>query len=161
MRNWKLGNLVPLFALSALAVTVLATGSASAAPSGGAVAGTVGGRPLDVTSGTSNVPTISATLPAGTAVKPAGASPMAASWSFRWYFGVFNGCKRLDLYNAPVSPGQAVMVSATESDGAGNEIIGAATYTVHNVAVRGDGVILTFVCVDWNYPLNVWLHYLA
>ena len=154
--QWKHRKLLPLFMMCALAVTSVSAGTAAAALGG---TGTPGGTPLAVTSGPSHIRTINATLPKS-ALSPDAVTPLAASVSFRFFWGAFNGCVRLNLSGVPVTAGQAVVASATESDGAAQEFIGNATITTNNVAVVNNGVSV-LVCVNWSSPLNVWVHYLA
>ena len=95
-----------------------------------------------------------------TVAKDGQIAPMAASLSTRFYWGAKNGAWILTLNGLPVTAGQAVAVTATESDGAGQEFIGSASIDVQNVAV-GDGWVAARVVINWPTPINVWLHYLA
>jgi hypothetical protein len=89
-----------------------------------------------------------------------GPGATAASVSLRFYWGAKNGTWILCLNGLAVGPGQAVAVSATEADAAGNEFIGSAAYQVQNVAVSS-GRVCTRVIINWSSPINVWVHYLA
>jgi hypothetical protein len=90
-----------------------------------------------------------------------GAHPaLAGTVSLRFFWGLRTGDCILSLTGLPVTAGQAVMVSATDSDGAGNEQIGPERTTIYNVAVV-DGQVVVFLNITSPRPINLWLHYLA
>ena len=144
-------RLLSTLALTAVAGALLVSGPAYAMRADEPAMATV------VTSGSSqdHRATAVATPRAGT-----GTSTTLAAVSYRHYWGAKNGQWTLTLNGLPVTAGQAVAVSATESDGAGGEFVGAARITVHNVSV-GNGVVTVRVNIEWGSPINVWLHYLG
>ncbi|NBE83341.1 hypothetical protein [Micromonospora rubida] len=83
---------------------------------------------------------------------------LAMAGGYTHYWGARNNCWNLNLNGLPVTPRYPVTVSATEVDGAGNEFIGPAEITVHNVAVWNGGVSAR-VCVNWGSPIYVNVHY--
>jgi hypothetical protein len=129
------------------------TGSAAAAKTIDATA-----KPVNTTSAPSQVRQDSKEIPS-TALTNDGRSTLAAV-SQRVYWGLKNGEWILSVTGLPVTAGQAVMVSATESDGAGNEQIGAARISIYNVAVA-NGQVVVFLNIASGSPVNLWLHYLA
>ncbi|HVQ90324.1 MAG TPA: hypothetical protein VMU51_04750 [Mycobacteriales bacterium] len=52
------------------------------------------------------------------------------------------------------------MVSATDSDGAGNEQISPERTAIYNLAVV-NGQVVVFLNIASPTPINLWLHYLA
>jgi hypothetical protein len=109
--------------------------------------------PAAVSSGSSKDNVATATI---TGVRAAAIGQL----SLRFYWGTRNGCWNLNLSGLPVFAGQAVVASATESDGASNEFVGAATMTVSNVSVI-NGTVSVHVCIGWDTPINLWIHYLG
>ncbi|MBO4204603.1 hypothetical protein [Micromonospora echinofusca] len=145
-------KLVSLVGVTALVLTMFVAGGASAAQ-------------VDETSDRAVVavyqgPSLRAqTRVANATVDPAalgGASTMAYG-SYTHYWGARNGWWTLNLSGLPVTPRQAVVVSASEVDGGGNEFIGA-TITVHNVAVWNGGASIK-IYVDWGSPIYINVHY--
>lgn len=136
-------------AAAVVALALGATGPASAADAGGP-------EPAKVaTSGPAKDSRATATAaPTGRSTAAVGAV------SYRHYWGAKNGQWILTLNGLPVTAGQAVAVTVSESDGAGNEFIGDARMTIHNVAV-GDGWVAVRVNIEYGSPLNIWLHYLG
>jgi len=81
---------------------------------------------------------------------------LKAGTTHNW--GAKRGWWILNLNGLPVTAGQAVTVSATEIDGAGNEFIGGAPTYCQNVAVTQNRVSARCL-FDWGTPIQVRLHY--
>jgi hypothetical protein len=145
-------KLLSLLGLSAVVATMLVAGPAAAAPDTGSAA-----KPIAATSG---APTVRQDwAQAAAPLRATGASTQAAV-SSRFYWGARNGWWVLNLSGLGVVPGQAITVSGTESDGAGNEIIGAAHISTYNVSVTNN-VVSILIFIDWGSPINVWVHYVG
>lgn len=89
---------------------------------------------------------------------PAALSP--SSYSYRHYWGFRNGQWRLTLNDARITNNSKVFVSASEVNAAGIRYIGAARYTIHNIAPRA-GAVDIWVNIEWNSPIRLVVDYLV
>jgi hypothetical protein len=81
-------------------------------------------------------------------------------FSYRHNWGARNGWWILHLYGSIIIPDTRVFVAASEGPTrSGGKFIGAAPYTVHNVA-PDNGVVSILLHVDWDSPIGVVVDYL-
>jgi hypothetical protein len=141
-------KLLSLIGLSAIAATVFLAGPAAASPDANSV--------TKATSGTSAVRQDSANItPSQLSTN---ASTQAVSGRICWT--PRNGWWILTATNTGTFAGQAVMVSVSELDSAGNEFVGSAHLSVYSVAVRNN-VVDALVFIDWGSGITVCTHYLG
>ena len=92
------------------------------------------------------------------AVGTLGLSPY--SYSARVYWGYKKGSWALTLYDSRITANSRVFVSASELGANGYRLVGAAKYTVHNVAPR-NGLVTIWLTIDWGSPLRTVADYLV
>jgi hypothetical protein len=92
------------------------------------------------------------------AVGTLGLSPYSYSSRINW--GYKNGSWKLTLYDSRITANSRVFVSVSELGTDGYRIVGAAKYTVHNVAPR-NGLVTIWVTIDWGSPLRTVADYLV
>jgi hypothetical protein len=81
-------------------------------------------------------------------------------FTYRHDWGNLKGRINLNLAWDAIQQGSKVFVSATEFGGGNQDaFIGAARYTVHNVAPHAGGVSVQ-INVEWDSPIRVRLDYL-
>jgi hypothetical protein len=79
-------------------------------------------------------------------------------FTYRHDWGLKNGQWILRLNFAAVNTNSRIFVAIGEGDGAGGKFIGAARYTVHNVAPRTGGVDI-WVNIEWASPISLIVDY--
>ncbi|MBS1968578.1 MAG: hypothetical protein JST60_22830 [Chloroflexi bacterium SZAS-1] len=84
----------------------------------------------------------------------------AYSYSSRVYWGFKNGSWKLTLYDSRITVNSRVFASVSEVDANGYRIVGAAKYTVHNIAPR-NGAVTIWITIDWGSPLRTVADYLV
>lgn len=96
-----------------------------------------------------------------------GGSPEAAlsgdGFTYRHDWGLRRGQHVLRLNWGAVGPRSRVLVSVGEGAGGGTDngkFVGAARYTVHNVAPRAGGVDI-WVNIEWGADISIYVDYLV
>lgn len=79
-------------------------------------------------------------------------------YTYRQDWGYRNGQWILDLNWCAVSPSSKVFVSISEADSSGTPFIGAARFTVHNVAPQSCHV-KAWVNIEWGSPIHLVANY--
>lgn len=96
-------------------------------------------------------------LPVGPDTDPVGALP--AQTTIRHDWGDKKGTWDLRLNSSKINRNSRVFVSTSEGMSQNQMFIGAATYTVHNVAPRDGGVDIR-LHIAWDSPIRVTVNYL-
>jgi hypothetical protein len=78
----------------------------------------------------------------------------SSMYSFKSYFGTFNGTVKTVLNSSLISSTSRVFVSCSEGH------LGSAKYTVHNV-VPNDGYVNVWVTINWDSPIKLYCDYLV
>lgn len=82
------------------------------------------------------------------------------SYSYRHNWGYKKGSLKLTLLDGRITARSRVFVSASELGADGSRLVGAAKYTVHNVAPR-NGAVTIWLTIDWGSPLRTVVDYLV
>ena len=84
----------------------------------------------------------------------------SSSYSYRQNWGYKNGWWVLTLNDSRITANSRVYVSFSEVDAFGNRFVGAARYSVYNIAPR-KGAVTIRVFIDWGSPLRTVADYLV
>ena len=115
-------------------------------------------------SGSQAIPEVSAKLKTE-AVVPltravAGARDLSGfGYTYRHNWGFWNGQRIFTLTSSNYTRNTRAFVAIGECDPAGGKIIGAARYTVHNVAPT-NGAVRIWVNIEWSAPIGLCADYL-
>lgn len=82
------------------------------------------------------------------------------SYAYRHNWGYRNGSLKLTLLDGRITARSRIFVSASELGANGSRLVGAAKYTVHNVAPR-NGAVTIWLTIEWGSPLRTVVDYLV
>jgi hypothetical protein len=107
-------------------------------------------RPLDVTN-------LRGHFKAGAQAVPADVA--GAGFTYRQDWGNWNGQAVLTLTWSGFTNDTRVFVAIGEGAPGGGKFVGAARFTLHNVAPQAGNVAI-WVEIEWNYPIRLYVDYL-
>jgi hypothetical protein len=83
---------------------------------------------------------------------------IGTGFTYRHDWGNLNNQNILNLQWGAINRNSRVFVAIGEGDANGGKVIGAARYTLYNVAPN-DGVISIWVNIEWSYPIRLYVDY--
>ena len=83
-----------------------------------------------------------------------------AGWTYRHDWGDKNNQWKLTLWSGAINRNSTVFVEIGEGAAGGGKFVGAARYTVHNVAPF-DGGVTIWLNIEWSSPIRLYVDYLV
>jgi hypothetical protein len=91
---------------------------------------------------------------------PGAMSLSGTGFTYRHDWGNRNGQWTLNLNWGAINANSRVFVAIGEGAPGGGKFIGAARYTLHNVA-PANGRVSIWVNIEWSYPIRLYVDYLV